>query len=193
MPKPKRNSRRQRSEQKSQKSPTKNMKNSAPTSVAKPRSKLERICRKVSKSYNHQSTPTFEEVWQKMLDSGATADEILSEPRAQRLCARLDARQPPGIKKYFTHFLGHVILHKFPGQLRRVHHCVTITFEGEHRVECQFPSLAHWCMFAYNQTWRDHWENLTGAPIIPLPAKYELGIGTYIGSWADAADEMSDE
>ena len=157
------------------------------TEVAKP-TPFEKNCRAVSKSYNHKSTPAFEEVLNKLLEAGARMQDIVDDPRALRLCVRLDPRPPPDPKESFTHFLGHVVLHKFPTQLRREMHHTVLNFAGGHSVQCQFPSLAHWCMFAYNKKWRSHWEHLLGAPNIPLPDKYVLGVGKYIGSWADAAD-----
>ena len=66
-------------------------------------------------------------------------------------------------------------------------------FGGDHSVQCRFPSLAHYALFAYNKQWRVQWEDLAGAPILPLPEKYELGIGNYTGSWADAADEDEED
>tara|TARA_Y100001970_G_scaffold48523_1_gene61482 strand:- start:472 stop:753 length:282 start_codon:yes stop_codon:yes gene_type:complete len=59
-------------------------------------------------------------------------------------------------------------------------------------VECVFPSLTHWCLFAYNKNWRGIWEDLVGSPEIEMPDKWSLGIGKYIGSWADAADSEDD-
>ena len=115
-------------------------------------------------------------------------EDILNSPKALRLCARLDPRPPPPLKTSFAHFLGHVVLHKFPKQLRMEPHQQELHFNSGQAVKCQFPSLAHWSMFAYNKRWRSCWEGLLGAPDIPLPEKYKLGIGKYIGSWADAAD-----
>ena len=54
------------------------------------------------------------------------------------------------------------------------------------------PLLAHWCLFAYNKSWRNRWEDLIGRPDIEMPDKWSLGIGKYLGSWADAADSEDD-
>lgn len=165
----------------------------ATTPPSPPVNSLSRLCKTVSKSYDCRSTPVFEEVLDKLLKGGETLDAITASPEALRVCARLDPRTPPPAQECFTHFLGHVVLHKFPNQVYREPYFVDLHFDGGHSVRCQFPSLAHYALFAYNKTWRVQWVNLMGAPILPLPAKYELGIGKYLGSWADAADEDEED
>tara|TARA_Y100000739_G_scaffold208491_1_gene197718 strand:- start:315 stop:716 length:402 start_codon:yes stop_codon:yes gene_type:complete len=133
-------------------------------------------------------------VLQKLIDAGAQMEDVANSPEALRLCARLDPRPPPSPKTSFAHFLGHVVLHKFPEQLRREPQDKELNFKSGHAVNCQFPSLVHWGMFAYNERWRSRWEDLLGAPDIPLPEKkWSLGIGKYIGSWADAADSAEED
>jgi len=154
---------------------------------------LSRLCKTVSKSYDCRSTPMFEEVLGKFIGGGETLDAVIESPKAIRVCARLDPRGPPPAQNNFTHFLGHVVLHKFPNQVYQEPYFVELHFDGDHSVRCQFPSLAHYSLFAYNKKWREQWEDLMGAPILPLPEKYELGIGKYIGSWADAADEDEED
>ena len=154
---------------------------------------VDRICRKVSNSLNHRSTPTFEEVQDLFVAEGLSPEQM-AEDRVLRACARLDPRPPPDHpSESFVHCLMHVCLHNLPGQLRKQPQYAVLRFDNDHAVRCQFPSLTHWALFAFNKTWRAQWEHFLGAPILPLPEKYSLGVGKYVGSWADAADSAESD
>ena len=160
--------------------------------------KYEKVCEEVAQLYNHRSTPTFEDVYAELIDRGVPPEAVEASPKMQRLCARLDPRKPPPKVKSFTQFLMQSILHKLPGTLRQKTPIKpTLRFVDAdhitHKVKVEFPSLAHWSLFAYNREWRSQWENSIGAPTIRLPSKWKLSIGKYLGSWADAADSESED
>lgn len=152
----------------------------------------DRICRTLSKEYDHRSSVRCEDMIKELEKRGVSRATLLTNPKVQRLCARLDTRPPPvpmdnSFLRFFmqTCFWNEDIDDR--GTYRKVMQFV-ISDTDVREVECVFPSLSHWCLFAYNKTWRSLWGDLIGGPNIELPEKWSLGIGNYIGSWADAAD-----
>lgn len=156
----------------------------------------DRICRTLAKEYNHRSSVPCEDMIAELEKRGLPRAVLLTDTKVQRLCARLDSRHPPSpmdgsFLRFFMQccFWGENIDER--GTYKKMLKFV-VSKDDVREVECVFPSLSHWCLFAYNKNWRGVWENLIGGPNIEMPDKWSLGIGNYLGSWADAADSEDD-
>lgn len=156
----------------------------------------DRICRTLASEYNHRSSVLCEDMIQELEKRGVSRATLLTNSKVQRLCARLDPRAPPvpmddSFLRFFmqTCFWNEHIDTR--GTYRKTLRFV-VNKQDVREVECVFPSLAHWCLFAYNKSWRNRWEELIGGPHIEMPDKWSLSIGKYLGSWADAADSEDD-
>lgn len=156
----------------------------------------DRICRTLASEYNHRSSVLCEDMIQELEKRGVSRATLLTNSKVHRLCARLDTRAPPvPMDDSFLRFFMQTCFWNEHIDTRGTYR-KTLRFVVNKRdmreVECVFPSLTHWCLFAYNKSWRDRWDDLVGGPDVVMPDKWSLGIGKYLGSWADAADSEED-
>ena len=155
------------------------------------------ICSKLCKEYHHRSHVLCEDMIVELEKRGLSKKCILQNTKIQRMCARLDPRSPPvPLDSSFLRFFMQICFWntdiEASGTYKKVLRFV-VSDRDVREVECVFPSIVHWCLFAYNKRWREVWTKLVGGPKIEMPDKWSLGIGSYLGSWADAADSENDE